>query len=286
MYYLLAFLRKYYYLLVFLLLEGISFWMLFRFNSYQGSVWFSSANTAVASINRFHQDCLSYFNLETLNRDLTSANVLLQEENNRLRELLALQQQDTAETTRNILHHLEKYEHIPALVVSASDLGSHNYLVINRGENDGIRPEMGVVSGNGVVGIVYLTGPDYSLVMPVVNHKSSISCRVRGQRYFGYLLWDGKDKRKASVDDIPRYAKIKKGDIIETSGYSSVFPPGIYVGRIHDISNSADGQAFRLGVDLGTDFSRLRDVNVIVTPYKAEIDTLFKKAREIEENLN
>ena len=132
------------------------------------------------------------------------------------------------------------------------------------------------------MGIVYLTGPNYSLVLPVTNRKSSISCRVEGQRYFGYLQWNGESLRKAYVDDIPRYAKLKQNDCVETSGYSYVFPPGIFVGRVAGIHNSADGQSFTLDVNLGTDFSTLRDVNVIATPYKAEIDTLRAHAGDIE----
>ena len=142
---------------------------------------------------------------------------------------------------------------------------------------------MGVVGGGGVVGIVYLTGRHHSLVIPVTNSKSSISCRVRGQRYFGYLQWNGGDMMHAYVDDFPRYAKVKKGEAVETSGYSSVFPPGIFVGRISGIENSPDGQSYKLNIVLGTHFGNLRDVSVVATPYKAEIDTLKAHAHFEEE---
>lgn len=273
--------RKYYYLLIFILLECVSGWLLFRFNSYQGSAWLSSANAMVAKINEVYSDCEAYIHLGDVNQNLTQVNIELQRENDRLRELLAQTNHDSLEMNL-LLNHLSGYELIPAIVVGNSKGGSNNYLVINRGTNDGVLPEMGVVCGTGVVGIVYLTGPRFSLVMPVVNAKSSVSCRVQGQRYFGYLQWNGKNVRQAYVDDIPRYAKVKKGDVIETSGYSSVFPPGLFVGTINEISNSEDGQSFRLDVNLGTDFSNLRDVCVIKTPYKAEIDTLRAKAAEID----
>ena len=141
---------------------------------------------------------------------------------------------------------------------------------------------MGVVGGGGVVGIIYLVGPHHSLVLPVTNSKSSISCCVRGSHYFGYLLWDGGSTRRAHVDDVPRYAKVRTGNIIETSGYSSVFPPGIFVGRVHRVTNSSDGQSYRLDVVLGTDFGNVRDVNVVLTPYKAEIDSLRAKADSLK----
>ena len=282
MYYLLEFIRKYHYLFLFLLLEGISFLLLVRFNSFQGSVWLSSANSAVAGVDRIHQDFMSYLDLRTVNRRLTDDNLRLQQEADALREALLDVARDTTAAQQQVSKRMQKYETIPAVVVSNSNTGDNNYLVIDCGTDDGVRPEMGVVGGNGVVGIVYLTGPNYSLVLPITNRKSSISCRVQGQRYFGYLQWNGESLRKAYVDDIPRYAKIKKNDCIETSGYSSVFPPGIFVGRISGISNSADGQSFKLDVDLGTDFANLRDVNVISTPYKAEIDTLRANANSVE----
>lgn len=285
MYSLLEFIRKYHPTLLFLLLEIVSFTLLFRFNNYQGSVWYTSANSFVAKVNGLYSDAESFIGLKEVNRQLTDENVRLQMEADLLRSALAKATHDTTYTERNVLNKLESYTIISATVVSNSSSRRNNYLVIDRGEVDGIKPEMGVVGGGGVVGIVYLTGQHYSLVIPVTNKKSSISCRLRGQEYFGYLQWDGKSLLKASVDDIPRYAHVKKGDVVETSGFSSVFPPGIFVGRIDHIGNSADGQSYRLEVTLGTDFGRLRNVNVIATPYKAEIDTLRNRAAQVDAEL-
>ena len=271
---LLDFVRKYSYFFLFVLLEVASLALLFRFNSYQGSVWFSAANSAVARINSFYGNTLAYINLNEVNKDLTARNIQLQREAELLRSQLHQFTKDTTLTEQIMHEKLKDYTMIPATVVSNSNERDNNYLVIDKGTIDGIKPEMGVVGGGGVVGIVYLTGPHHSLVIPVTNRKSSISCRVRGQSYFGYLQWDGSSMRRAYVDDIPRYARVKKGEAVETSGYSAVFPPGIFVGRIRSISNSPDGQSYKLEVTLGTNFANLRDVEVVSTPYKAEIDTL------------
>ena len=271
---LLDFVRKYSYFFLFMLLEVASLALLFRFNSYQGSVWFSAANSAVARIDGFYGNTLAYINLNEVNKDLTARNIQLQREAELLRSQLHQFTKDTTLTEQIMHEKLKDYTMIPATVVSNSNERDNNYLVIDKGTIDGIKPEMGVVGGGGVVGIVYLTGPHHSLVIPVTNRKSSISCRVRGQSYFGYLQWDGSSMRRAYVDDIPRYARVKKGEAAETSGYSSVFPPGIFVGRIRSISNSPDGQSYKLDVTLGTNFANLRDVEVVATPYKAEIDTL------------
>ena len=123
---------------------------------------------------------------------------------------------------------------------------------------------MGVISGKGIVGVTYLTSDHYSVVIPVLNVKSSrISCAIRGHGYFGVLRWDGKEAGYANVEDIPRHARFKRGDWVETSGYSAIFPPGVLVGQIEKIYNSADGLSYRLKLRLATDFGCLRDVVVI-----------------------
>ena len=275
---LLDFIRKYNFVLLFVLFEAVSILLLFRFNSYQGSVWFSAANGGVAAVNGLYTDVVDYLNLKEVNRELTDQNVALQRETELLRQALTTATNDTTLTEKLMRQRLEGYTLLPAKVVSNSAERADNYLVIDKGEDDGVKPEMGVVGGGGVVGIVYLTGKHHSLVIPVTNRKSSISCRVRVQNYFGYLQWDGRSMISAFVDDVPRYAKVQLNQAVETSGYSAVFPPGIFVGRIHKISNSADGQSYRLDVTLGTNFANLRDVSVVATPYKAEIDTLRANA--------
>lgn len=257
--------------------------LLFRFNSYQGSVWFSAANSVVAGVNGAYTDVISFFHLQEVNRQLTDQNIALQRETEHLRQALITATKDTTITEKLMREKLVGYNMLPATVVSNSAERTNNYLVIDRGSADGIRPEMGVVGGGGVVGIVYLTGPHHSLVIPITNRKSSISCRVRGQNYFGYLQWDGSSMLMAYLDDVPRYAKVKVGQAVETSGYSAVFPPGIFVGRVRNIRNSADGQSYRLDVNLGTNFANLRDVLVVTTPYKAEIDTLQVHAQQMED---
>lgn len=275
------FLRKYVHTILFVLLEALSLLLLVRFNSYQGSVGFTAANSVVARISQVYTDAVAYLHLAGNNRDLTRVNVELQAENEQLRKALEQATRDTTLTQRLMMEKLKGYSLVDAEVVSNSCERTNNYLVINKGADDGIKPEMGVVGGGGVVGIVYLTGPHHALVIPVTNRKSSISCRVRGQNYFGYLQWDGRSMLSAYVDDVPRYARVKRGDVVETSGYSAVFPPGIFVGRIRSISNSADGQSYRLDVTLGTNFANLRDVAVVTTPYKAEIDTLQAHALKL-----
>ena len=141
---------------------------------------------------------------------------------------------------------------------------ANNLITIDKGSADGVEKDMGVACGTGVVGVVYMASSHYSVVIPVLNVRSSrISCAIRGRGYFGYLQWYGGDPSVAYVEDIPRHARFKRGDWVETSGYSAIFPPGILVGKIEKIFNSADGLSYRLKVRLTTDFGCLRDVVVI-----------------------
>ena len=103
----------------------------------------------------------------------------------------------------------------------------------------------------------------YAVVIPVLSSKSNISCAIHGRGYFGYLRWNGGRSDVAYVDDIPRHAQFEVGDTIETSGYSSMFPPGILVGKVTKAEDSDDGLSYRLEVKLSTNFGNLRDVCVI-----------------------
>lgn len=277
---LLDFLSKYNYWLVFILLEAISLCALFRFNGYQGSVWFTSANTVSGQVMEWQSNILSYLALGDNNRALTERNVVLEHRIAQLEHQLKKLDTEHSYTEQRTDSLLRSYQLLDANVVNNSVLSQDNYITINRGETDGVRPEMGVVCGTGVVGIVYLTAPHYSIVMPVLNSKSNISCRLRKSGYFGYLNWDGGNPLYAWMNDVPRYAKIKTDDVIETSGFSSVFPEGLFIGKVNQVSDSKDGLSYRIKVHLGTDFARLRDVCIIMSSDQNELDSLAGQLKE------
>ena len=145
---------------------------------------------------------------------------------------------------------------------------------LNKGQDDGVHTEMGVIASGGVVGIVVYAGSHYSMILPTINVKSNISCRIRHSNYFGSLQWDGGSSLYAYLNDVPRYAKIKVGDYVETSGYSTVFPSGIFVGRVVSVDNAPDGLSLQMKVNLSTDFGALSDVCVVVNDERAELESL------------
>lgn len=259
---------------LFLLLEVLSGFLLFQYNHYQGSVWFTQANTVAAQVHEWEAEVLSYLGLPAENAAIVRRNIILQHNLDVLRHELASMKTDTSNVKCQSSIVNDSTTLIPARIIDNSVRKRDNMLVIDVGSNDGIAPEMGVVSGTGVVGIVSAVTPHHALVMSILNSHSSISCRLRGTEYFGYLKWNGGSPLRASMDDVPRHAHIRKGDIVETSGFSNVFPAGIFLGKVAKIKNSSDGLAYELEILLSTDLSNLRHVNVINNPYKAELDSL------------
>ena len=260
---LLDFLVKYSYWFLFFVLEAVSFVLLFQFNSYQGSVWFSSANAVAGKLYETTSAVESYFQLSKINTELTQRNLYLEQRLCKLEKEKSDSVADSIMENSLLLKSLQPYRLIPAQVVNMKGGRKDNLLTINKGEADGIKKDMGVVCGTGIVGIVYLTSAHYSIVIPVLNSQSNISCVIQGRGYFGYLHWTGGDISEAYVDDVPRHAHFKLYENVVTSGYSSVFPAGIMVGKILHVYNSADQMSYRLRVKLSTDFGRLRDVCVV-----------------------
>ncbi len=278
---LLEFLRKHFHWFLFVVLEILSVILLFQYNSYQNSVWFSSANVLVGKVYEWSSAVESFFSLTKVNEDLTLRNFYLERQVTQLRRLYSEATQEVSVKERQELEMLERYKLIPAKVVTNELEKQNNLLTINKGEADGVEEGMGVACGKGVVGVVFKTSSHYSIVIPVLNVESSrISCAIRGHGYFGVLRWDGRDAGIAYVEDIPRHARFKRGDWVETNGYSSIFPAGVLVGQIKEVYNSRDGLSYRLQVRLSTDFGNLRDVVVISDKSIAERVRLMQAARD------
>lgn len=278
---LLDFLRNYHHWFVFILLEVASGVLLFQYNSYQGSVWLSSANVVVGKVNQWESGVLHHFSLSRVNEELATRNFYLERQVSQLRRLYTDLTKDTTVMERQELQFLSQYQLIPAKVVDNTVHKAENLMTIDKGSADGVEVDMGVACGSGIVGVVYLVSDHYSVVIPALNASSSrISCAIRGRGYFGYLHWYGGDPSVAYVEDVPRHAKFKLGEWIETSGFSSIFPSGVLVGQIEQAYNSSDGLSYKLKVRLSTDFSCVRDVCVINDKSIAERAALMQAARD------
>ena len=282
---LLEFLAKYNHWFVFLILEVVSMVLLFQYNSYQGSAWFSSANAVTGKLYEWDANVETFFSLTKVNQELTQRNAYLEQEVQKLSDSLVSATKDSSIYHRDQFALLRNYRLIPAKVVATSIDKPGNLMTIDKGSADGIHKDMGVISGTGVVGIVYLVAEHYAIVIPVLNTKSNISCMIQNRGYFGYLRWKGGVSDLAYLEEVPRHAHFKLGDYVVTSGYSAVFPPGVRVGRILHVFNSADGLSYRVQLRLSTDFARLRDVCVIDdTAMKERLEIMRAAQDSIESN--
>ena len=282
---LLEFFAKYNHWFVFLILEVVSMVLLFQYNSYQGSAWFSSANAVTGKLYEWNANVETFFSLTKVNQELTQRNAYLEQEVQKLSDSLVSVTKDSSIYHRDQFALLRNYRLIPAKVVANSVDKPGNLMTIDKGSADGIHKDMGVISGTGVVGIVYLVAEHYAIVIPVLNTKSNISCMIQNRGYFGYLRWKGGVSDLAYLEEVPRHAHFKLGDYVVTSGYSAVFPPGVRVGRILHVFNSADGLSYRVQLRLSTDFARLRDVCVIDDAAMKERFEIMRAAQDsIETN--
>ena len=279
---LLEFLARYNHWLLFVLLEVIGVVLLFQYNSYQGSVWFSSANAVTGKVYEWDSAVESYFSLSGVNSQLTQRNAFLEQQVRMLDDSIArlTRSQETAVTRLSSMVPFQGCRLIPAKVVANMVNRYDNLITIDKGSADGVKRDMGVVCGMGVVGIVYLVSEHYSIVIPALNSHSNISCTIQRRGYFGYLRWRGGSSQLAYLEDVPRHAHFKLGDNVVTSGYSSVFPPGVMVGKVLHVFNSADGLSYRVQVKLSTDFARLRDVCLVDDSALQERIDLMRAAQD------
>ena len=276
------FLAKHNHWFVFLVLEVVSMVLLFRYNSYQGSVWFSSANAVTGKVYEWDSAVESYFSLSGVNSQLTQRNAFLEQQVRMLDDSIArlTRSQEAAVTRLSSMVPFQGCRLIPAKVVANMVNRNDNLITIDKGSADGVKRDMGVVCGMGVVGIVYLVSEHYSIVIPALNSHSNISCTIQRRGYFGYLRWRGGSSQLAYLEDVPRHAHFKLGDNVVTSGYSSVFPPGVMVGKVLHVFNSADGLSYRVQVKLSTDFARLRDVCLVDDSALQERIDLMRAAQD------
>lgn len=269
---LLHFLIKHYHWFLFIIYVILSAIMLINNNPYQQSVYLTSANSVSATVYEGMSSVTGYVHLKEINEDLQERNALLEMEVVKLRNEIneyKIQLPDS-----NLQPRLQQFNFVVAHVISNSIAQPHNYITINRGHKDGIKPEMGVVDQNGIVGIVDVTGPHSARVISLLNPDMKLSCKLKNSEYFGSMVWDGVSPQYAILEELPKHMKFNVGDTIVTSGYSSVFPEGVIVGTVVSRARNLTDNFFSLKVKLTTNFSQLSTVRVITNDMRDELKAL------------
>ncbi|MGL4992757.1 MAG: rod shape-determining protein MreC [Bacteroidales bacterium] len=257
----------------------ISLTLVVRNNNYQHSVWLNSSNKVIANTLSISGKVASYFSLQQVNSSLAMRNAQLESEALMLKskiQKLEINHQDTSVTT---LTDNPEYEFIPALVINNSVGHTQNYITLNRGSAEGVKIDMGVVDANGVVGIVAGVSEHFSVVISLLNTKLRFSCKIKNDSYFGSLTWDGNSPNYAMLEELPRHVVFNKGDTVVTSGYSTIFPEGIMVGRVESEEANSNNNFYTLKVDLSTNFYRLREVRIIKNNFADEQKQIEEETR-------
>lgn len=259
--------------LVFMVYMILSLVLLFRDNPYQQSVYLTSANAVSATTYEMLSSVSSYFHLKDINEDLQERNALMEMELVSLRSQVKDLRLMLPDSTAPLPTH-QHFDFITARVISNSISQPNNYITINRGSNQGVKPEMGVVDQNGVVGIVNVVGRNSARIISLLNPNMRLSCKLKNSEFFGSLMWDGRSPQYAILEELPKHMTFQKGDTVITSGYSAVFPEGLIVGVIEGRARDDRESFLSLKVRLTTNFSQLDAVRVITNDMSAELKRL------------
>jgi rod shape-determining protein MreC len=250
----------------FFLLEGLAFSWIFSSRSFQRSTYLNSSRALTGEVLAQYDGLTDYLHLKEQNQNLLR-------ENARLRSLQEGAYFSVSPNTRtaNDTTYKVRYQYLEAEVINSSFLKRQNYITLNRGTAHGLKPQMGVIGPLGAVGEVKDVGEHFATVIPLINPSLAISGRLKGTGFFGPVHWDGTDYTRATVSDIPRYAKVEKGDSIITDARSLIFPPGILIGTIEEYSIQDDKNFYILTIKLATDFASVNEVYVVTDKMKTEI---------------
>lgn len=266
---LLDFIVRHSYVFLFILLEAISLVLLFGFNDPQREAFATSANGISGTVYEWRTGVGQYFGLKKDNERLAAENAWLREQLYALTDSAKVEYENSVSTGWVLVTR----------VINNSVRNDDNYITVDRGLADGLRQGMGVYNSDGVVGVVMSAGRHHAIVLPVLNGRTSISCKVKGSHSFGFLEWKGGNPYLAQLRDVPYHADIQEGDTIVTTGFSSVFPENIPVGTVTYVERMKNGYTLRIGVRLAVDMSNLSWVYVHSKTQDPEIDSLMNSIR-------
>jgi len=270
---LLNFLVRYNSLIIFLFLEGIAFYLISTRNSYHNSRIVNSVRSTTRGVEEKINNTKSYLSLHEINERLAAENIALRNNISKL-----VKKESSLFFSVDDSTHRQQYLHTSAEVIENSINRQRNFFTINKGDSQGIKVDMAVISANSVAGVIVGCSKDYSVAMSLLNPDFKLSARIKSNGYFGSLSWDGRDYRYAILSEIPQHVLVNVGDTIEATGYSAIFPEGVIVGTVSDYEKFG-GDFYKITVLLMTDFKKLHFIDVIGNIKKTEqleLEKLFK----------
>jgi rod shape-determining protein MreC len=275
---LIDFIARFHAFFLFFLLEVLSLFMIVRFHNYHNATFFNSANYVSGNFYAAINDVKGYLLLKNTNE-------LLAEENAKLRMYSykpdSFPPYYNQEVCFDSLPYIIKY--IPAKVINNTTHKANNFITLNKGSRHGIKKQMGVITQNGIVGIVADVSKNFATVMSVLHKKTNISIRLKKSGFIGTLNWGGNHADIAKISGVPVNALIEKGDTVVTSGFSSIFPKDIPIGKVVKIENTATSNFYNIEVKLFTNFYTLDYVYVVTNALKDEQDLLEANHERLSE---
>lgn len=268
---LIYFLQRYYHFFLFLLLEGIAFYFVISYNTYQKAVFFNTSNQISGTVYNTRDNITHYFSLSKTNEELL-------EDNARLRNLLkeSYKVDTVAEIAVNDTFLKQQYSYISARVIRNSVNSPSNFITLDKGSKEGVKKLMGVINKDGVVGIIYDVSTNYSVAISVLNiNNSEVSAQIEETGDFGKLVWDAKSPLYARLTNINKHVPVRRGQKIVSSTFSGVFPEGVPIGTIVDAEVSEG--TYDIKVKLAPNFGNLSGVYIVNNLYKEELDSLHSK---------
>ena len=263
------FIQRYSHFFLFLILESVAFYAIYSFNNYHHAVLLNTSNNVNGYILTQRSNITKYFTL-------SEENEKLQQENNALRkQLLESYYIDKGDTIRNTdTTFRQKFTYIPGNVIQNSTDLVNNYITIDKGARHGIKKNMGVINPDGIVGIIVATSENFSIAMSVLNSKFKVTPKLKGNTSIGRLVWKNNSPYYATIEGINKFNILKKGDIVQTSQYSSLFPENVMIGTVSEVKPAPGGSFLEVKVKLSTNFTNLRRVYIINNLQKEEIETI------------
>lgn len=273
---LIAFLQRFRVFLVFILLQLFALGTYFSFVSYPRTSFFNSSTQVFGTLLNWEREITKYLFLDRANQDL-------QKENIRLLGQLPGSYINIDTSTVKIQDTLMKksYEYIPATVINSSSSHKNNYFTINAGRLKGVEPKMGVISSNGVVGIVYDVSKHYAVVKSILTSNINISAYVEGTKAPGLIKYLTKNPKNVSLTGISNDINIKNNAKVYTRGSGGYFPPNTLIGHIANINIIEGKPLWDITVELSQDMRRLHYVYVVKHMHKLEIKKLEEPINEL-----
>ena len=259
--------------ILFLLLQGVCVYLLIENTYFQKATILNATNAGVATAMQGVSYVKEYISLRDNNEQLAAENARLRTSLNESLYNNTLQTETVKDTIR-----LQQYSYIVAKVINNSINHRNNYLTLDRGSNQGIQPEMGVINSQGVVGIVKQVSNHFCTVMSLLHKDTRISAMIKRNKFFGSLTWDGNNPTIAILNEIDKTVPVLKGDTIVTTSYSSIFPAGIMIGTVLEAKQNPGFNFHQITVKLSTRFDDLTNVYVI--------DNLLKNEQKKLESAN